>query len=575
MHHRLLDPKPVGDADVARLRRKWQQPISTAITDDNIQFCSTFRDQISFLLCRVPDVPIQQLAALFQVNPKSIADQIGKIRNPPKRIGRPYAMNPTEITAVLEFVTNAIGRNDPVTVNDCLNFLYRQFELDVLPDTFRGWLNDHTCFATVKAKPMERERMSVTIKSIEAYFDRLEAAIRDVPAAMIFNLDESGFDRYCDASSNVVILPKGCDQARYAVDRKEKRATLLAVVACDGTTAKPLVIVPRKTVDSEMICAGFTESQAVYANSDTGYISLHLFERYLEHVLIPHIWLKRHELGYEGWAVLTYDNCSCHSSDRIDELLCSNGIRQVPLPPHSSDQTQACDLGLFGNMKAAQSRIHPPEEYSTQSKQLIRMLCAFQATCHPFAVTSAFRSAGLSTTFRDGKLYATVTRWTAKYIRSPPAEWAAMKTQNRNEPVSLNDGFWGERADQLMDDLGMNVFIEEDLEMDEMAVPTEPLPPDANCHLMTEVPEFVRQFWDGELPDSDADDNQFDEDVILVRRGREHGTSSCSAQPPSGTVTTVTPMVNVPNGNIPGMTPLGMPFPMWMPWTAQTLHYGA
>ena len=71
-------------------------------------------------------------------------------------------------------------------------------------------------------------------------------------------------------------------------------------------------------------------------------------------------------------------NCSAHENEKIDELLILNGILTIPLVYHSSDRTQMLDVGIFGNVKLNQQRIHPNKYLSTQFKQLIKLLCSGQ-----------------------------------------------------------------------------------------------------------------------------------------------------------------------------------------------------
>ena len=138
------------------------------------------------------------------------------------------------------------------------------------------------------------------------------------------------------------------------------------------------------------------------------------------------------------------DRCSCHCGATLQSLCEQNGIRLVYLPPHSSDQTQVCDLGLFGNLKAAQSRIHVPDGMSLQSRQVIRIISAFQATCHPLAVTSAFRRAGISNVWRYGNLYAVVTPGTCSGVREPLEAWSQRTLPNRFDKarISIGEGTW-------------------------------------------------------------------------------------------------------------------------------------
>ena len=119
------------------------------------------------------------------------------------------------------------------------------------------------------------------------------------------------------------------------------------------------------------------------------------------------------------------DGCSCHRSVYLYRLLDEKGIVVVPLPVHSSRHVQALDLGIFVNHKSAQSGIHLPTEMSKQTQQVIRAVSsAFQTIAHPDAITSAFSKAGITPVFRDGRLFVTITPWTAARVRNLPDEYS-------------------------------------------------------------------------------------------------------------------------------------------------------
>ena len=88
----------------------------------------------------------------------------------------------------------------------------------------------------------------------------------------MFNLDESGFQRYVDARDQVVIVEKARQQQFFGVNRAEKRATFLATVSADGGTIKPLIILPRSTIETELLLAGYTMDRVVLAHSESGFI---------------------------------------------------------------------------------------------------------------------------------------------------------------------------------------------------------------------------------------------------------------------------------------------------------------
>ena len=291
---------------------------------------------------------------------------------------------------------------------------------------------------------MEDHRLQASTRDIGAYFELLAQAIEGVLSALIFNLDESGFQRFVDLKHSSIVVPRGSAHALHSVSRQEKRATFLLTVAADGTSLKPLLVVPRVTIEAELFIAGYGPQNCIITHSARGYITRDLFEHYVRDVLIPAVFRRRRELRYYGPTVLTMDRCSCHCGYTLQTLCNESGIRLLYLPPHSSDQTQACDLGLFGNLKAAQSLINVPGGMSLQSRQVIRIISAFQATCHPLAVTSAFRRAVISNVLRHGHLYSVVSPGTCSAIREPLAEWSQRTLPNRFDKarISIGEGTW-------------------------------------------------------------------------------------------------------------------------------------
>ena len=417
--------------------------------------CSTFRDQILWIFTCFPFLPQHQVALFFGVKTGSVQNQKRYADYQPKAVGRPPCLSSEMTAAVLTFIRDRNAKNDPPTVNDALNMLWETFLVDVIPDTFRKWLNEKTVYKTLVAAPMEEDRMAVSQESISQYFETLEREVNGMPAALVLNLDESGFQRYADARHNAVIVPASYTKAFYPVPRNETRKTFLAAVAAAGLRLKPLVIAQRKTVEGELLMAGYTSDHAVIVHSETGYISSELFLEYIRRILIPYVNMKRAELSYQGPAVLIMDGCSCHTSAQALDLLRRANVKAILLPAHSSDQTQVCDLGLFGNMKSAQSRIHPPPTASVQSQQMMKMISAYHGACHPGAITSAFQRAGISNVIHEGCTYlqCEVTRYTATAIRHPPEGWTeapdAHIADMRKKRIPIGNGLWGDNIPPL------------------------------------------------------------------------------------------------------------------------------
>lgn len=415
-----------------------------ALQDPTYQSLCTFREQCAFLAGLDPAVSTYAIGRFFGVNAKTVWTQIAKHTTPRKSHGRPPLLSAEQSADVEAFIQARCNDHDPATVCDLQNFIWENFQLSVLPDTLRKWVNRTTQFKTARSQPMEDRRLQTRTQDIESYLSELAEAVDGIPSALVLNLDESGFQRFVDSKHETVIVPRDVTRAFHPVSRQEKRATFLLTVAADGSALKPLVLVPRVTIEGELILAGYGPQSCILAHTANGYITRELFERYIRQVLVPYVVEMRQLLGYDGHAVLTMDQCSCHCSDTINEICAANGIRLIYLPAHTSDQTQPCDLGLFGNMKAAQARIHVPEGMSLQSRQIVRIISAFRATCHPCAVTSAFRRAGISNVLRNGRAYAKVTPGTCSAVREPPVEWSEQVPPNPFDKsrVSIREGLW-------------------------------------------------------------------------------------------------------------------------------------
>ena len=153
---------------------------------------------------------------------------------------------------------------------------------------------------------MERERVSCNSDDIDKYFDYLKHVIRDVQAAFVVNIDESGFQDYSDAKETVVIVPASYpgDSMVIPVDRSIKRASLMGGIALDGRTLKPALVLGRKTVEREVYKHGYTPDNVLFLYQENGFFTTELFEEYVDQVLLPYFRNRRQELRYEGVAIV-------------------------------------------------------------------------------------------------------------------------------------------------------------------------------------------------------------------------------------------------------------------------------
>jgi hypothetical protein len=136
----------------------------------------------------------------------------------------------------------------------------------------------------------------------------------------------------------------------------------------------PSSLIQRKTSELKLFESGFPPDKVLFVHREGGFIDRILFDLWVETVLFPGIPRRRIEYQYEGNAILILDGCPLHESDWfLDEALTQN-VTLHAFPPHSSDKTQAVDLGLFGITKQTLTKVRPDSQESTQSNQLIRLL---------------------------------------------------------------------------------------------------------------------------------------------------------------------------------------------------------
>ena len=103
----------------------------------------------------------------------------------------------------------------------------------------------------------------------------------------------------------------------------------------------------------------------------------------------------------------------------VPRLARKRNIVCAQLPPHTSDQLQPCDLGIFANQKRWQNRVTVAAHWSRQTKQVIKMVDSFRLATTPKNVVAAFRKGGIVTVVDQTNLtlMARVDRRAATAVR--------------------------------------------------------------------------------------------------------------------------------------------------------------
>lgn len=380
------------------------------------------------------NVSLQQLANFFQIAKSTVQYHLSRPFDifdgcQDLKTGRPSVFTDDQIDKIVEVVHERFNLRMPVSYEEIRDFVEDSWGIIVPANTLRAIVGRCASLKTVTGTPLEDSRLFASEEKIEAYFVDLEETIRigNIPAAFVINVDESGFDQFVDARSGIRIVPTSYEQKSVpvAVTRAEKRATLIAAICGDGTALRPMVIVQRETVEKELLLRGYTADKVYLSRSDTGFVTSRLFLEWGTRVFFPELRRRRAELGYQGPAVLVMDGFGCHQTERFLELAAEENIITKFIPPHTSDQLQPLDLGIFANQKRWQGNITVDADLNRQTKQIIKSCDSYRMATTPKNVIGAFRKGGLVTWLDDTTLLL--------MIRVDPSLATALRHGDGNE----------------------------------------------------------------------------------------------------------------------------------------------
>jgi hypothetical protein len=393
-------------------------------------------------LCHKGHCPQTEVARLFGKNRGTIQRTFEKSLEDPRSIGRPTLLDDSKRERLFAFVRERFASAHPATYEDLLDFCDDKLEVNLLPNTLRHIVLDSKEVRVITGVPMEKERVACDPAEVDRFYEAITRAIANTPASLVFNCDEAGFQEWADKREVSVIVPnfyKG-EKIEMPIDRSTKRCSLLGCICADGSTLKPLMIVARKTSEIELYEIGYTPDRVTLKFQESGFMNTSLFEQWMMDEFLPSVRTRRARLGYTGPAFLILDGMSAHDSDWFFLACDDAGVVPIFLPPHSSDQTQALDLGIFGVQKTAMGRVHPPEWLTTQTQILAKILGAWQAVTTPPNIISAFSQMGLSIhwDYEHNCNCVTVQRQLARKLRSPRTD-QELKDMKKRLPLGVGE----------------------------------------------------------------------------------------------------------------------------------------
>jgi hypothetical protein len=108
----------------------------------------------------------------------------------------------------------------------------------------------------------------------------LVRVLTGVPARMIWNIDETGFQRCADAMDQMVVVPSDYEgtEIPLPVVRGGKRSSAIVAISASGSSLKPVIIIARKTIEVELMQAGITQQNCMIVDQKCGFVNMAIFE---------------------------------------------------------------------------------------------------------------------------------------------------------------------------------------------------------------------------------------------------------------------------------------------------------
>ena len=433
MNHDLsrLPPRPILQTEIKN--DSDQSFVDYVLAQTAFQQCTSYREECHLLhnYQFIFHFSNRRVARLLGIDHKSYEKQIFlplEFNSP----GRPTILSEESSSLIVEEILRLHSLHIYPTLRDIQQFIAEKIEKSISISTIYRFIDHSDKFKTVTGQPMEAARCEIPPEAIDDYFSRLTDAITGVPVSLIFNADEAGEDDYVDLHSYKVIVDKAHPSPTIPIPvrRESKRSTLLHCICADGTSLKPLLIIPRKTLDSDSILR-VCSSNVLIQYQKKGFANTDLIKTWLEEVFFPEVERKlkieQERTGYSGDAVLILDGFSCHHKALECYDLASRHIKLVYLAPHSSHLTQPLDLVIFALQKRVTTQRLCRQSFGQQTDSIRRIIQGLQTASTTENIVAAFESAGIMRTFSRNTVThfngymptAKVERRIARFFKDP------------------------------------------------------------------------------------------------------------------------------------------------------------
>jgi hypothetical protein len=218
--------------------------------DTFVRCCILFRESGQF------EVPISfaKIGSLLRIDAKTARNhwkQFKKVAIDYGATGRPRLLSEAQMGAVVDFALAEFHALCPTSCNRFLWFLRSEFHIDLIPDSFRVMPRRNPTLKAIVGHPMEIQQVQASPETLIEYFDNLQRILGGVRRVFVWNMDEIGHADWPDAHPDIVYVQHDYSHPTVSigVNRTGKRITLIGCVCADGSSVKPMMIIPCHTVD--------------------------------------------------------------------------------------------------------------------------------------------------------------------------------------------------------------------------------------------------------------------------------------------------------------------------------------
>ena len=371
----------------------------------------TRRDQIGVAMEELNiNLPKEQkfshatLARIFEIPRSSLEKQYEKYIHGVKKIGAPSVITDEEKDKLVQWLDDQISQKEYPTVDMITEFLTVAFGKCIIPNTLRRYLSSNLPqYKFVTATPLEDVRYNVNGTDIDAYYDILESKVMQVDFRFFFNIDETGEDEFVDTHAVRVLVPAtaNSDSIKIPVSRRQKRFTIIHTICTDGTFMDMYMILPRVTIESDVFTV-IDKSSVRMIYQKNGFVTDAIFKDFWENWFLVQLRAKRKKYNYVGLTIVIMDNHRSHhkivgGSDLNEKVtyIHAENLLIVWLVPHSSEQTQPLDLGIFAVQKRETQKQKKHANLTSFTNTIIRALTGMQKASTSINIVGAFNAAGI------------------------------------------------------------------------------------------------------------------------------------------------------------------------------------